>query len=115
MEHFFVPPGWWDILAEQLHAARQIAPDVEHDEKEKYGRCDLYLTSVLLGGSPDELIEIQERVTELSLQTCSLCGQPGRLRKLQTLCDRCAGLDRAGRRAVAEKTARCYTHIESIR
>lgn len=114
-----VGPGWWAMLDEELAMARAIVPDVQHEEKEKYGRCDLYFSSETLGGSSNELFAIEAEIEERSLKICEFCGRPGKLREerswMQTLCDRCAALDPLERRKVAEDVKEQYFHGSHLR
>lgn len=114
---YSVAPGWWPILDKALEKAREIAPDVVFQEKEKYGRCDLMLWSEELCGTPDVLYAIMADVEQQSLKTCEICGAPGHQRNdrhwVKTLCDRCAGLDLKERYEIQAKAEETYRRDRS--
>lgn len=116
MNLYQVGPGWWPMLDDLLSEARKVAPDVTHEEKEKYGLCDLFLWSK---SQQDDLYDISVKAEEQSVHICEFCGRPGRLRTdrpwFQTLCDGCDALKPLERRKVAEETAERYYRGSHLR
>jgi len=106
-----VGPGWWTLLDETAAKLRSLDPEVQLLFKEKYGTCQIdFITE-----RPEHFNEINrltEEAEDASRHICEVCGHPGQLREerawMQTLCDRCAGLDSLKRRKIAEEMKEQY-------
>ena len=71
-------------------AEKGLSPKIEvHQCKEKFGELRFYTS-----GADSTLYSLIEQAENKSLETCELCGKPGKIRSkhhwLATLCDNCA-------------------------
>jgi hypothetical protein len=93
--------GWHPIIEEALDKIEDIINKMpmqdkldfqEHFEilqvKEKLGGLRIYINM-----HPDEIIKVIEEAQEKALQTCEICGKPGKMREIhwwyKTTCESC--------------------------
>ena len=91
--HFECGDGWYDIinsLSQEIETIitnnPSLGPIKVGQVKEKFGGLRYYLDE---GGCP-EIYKAIEKAEKLSLFTCEVCGQPGKMRNdgwIKTLCN----------------------------
>ncbi len=76
--------GWISLVRNLYEELRQAGWDENFScVKEKFGRLEFYIRPY-----NDELEEIIERYQKLSIKTCDVCGEPGRLIVFSAICAR---------------------------
>jgi len=77
-EHFECDDGWFGILLElspKLAKLGAVVPGV----KEKYARLEWYVYSPNPPYGTSEIESLLKAATEKSMETCEVCGEPGRI------------------------------------
>ena len=84
--------GWFPIV-DQLSAditeldKQGGPPTIAVQVKEKFGGLRFYIE-----GGTDAVIDVIDKAEDLSLETCEVCGEPGKQRGrgwIYTMCDKC--------------------------
>lgn len=86
MKKFFINPGWYGIVHELIGDLFDAGWDGRAEQvKEKFGGLRFYISQY-----SKPLHELIYKAEELSLKTCDICGQPGKMNVnfwIQTRCD----------------------------
>lgn len=75
--HFEHEDGWFGILLELSPKLEKLGA-VIGGAKEKYARLDFYVSSPKPPYGTSEIEALLKRASEKSMQTCEVCGEPGR-------------------------------------
>ncbi len=75
----WLPPGWHDLVTKLDEELRMIDPDYVLDQcKEKFGGLRYYVDFSDQCRSLKKADDIISKYEDLSVQTCDVCGEPGK-------------------------------------